>query len=535
MEKERKLPRKTVAKQSQLVVSTARKVEQVLEQHKGLNDESRAKIRKIFSENLENLEYYVIVRPDGFGEIHTNHLREAVFFNDPVGLKCATVEKTEAFYYPRNTGERLIDVSTPIYFQGKRTYALRSGSILMGLSREWKIGLPVSVLQLGGIASAVMHHPYVATGLMVLSTAVVLNEGYKFRTFYMTSLGFMRTLAGGDLSKQLRPKARDELGQLQFELNKVSIGLVSIIKRIQQTTTTMNDGVNGASSALSEIHAGAEELGASVDEMAAGATKQTSLLTKSSTDLEKIAEQMNRIGESVLESQSILDDTQKLVSGAGQSMTGVEKHMSDTVQVMNQFTDLFRKLLDQVEQIKNWAMEIGEISNQTRMLSLNASIEAARAGEYGKGFAVVASEIGKLSDETDKLTEHVHKAVQELSSYMVSTSDTASEQEQAIRNSQKSIGVLNVEISKVADSFKSLHGEMNKTQDEVKQSRAFRDEVLYSVREILAITAQFDSQVGEIRSSSKHQSEQLLEISGAVQNLSGAFEALHSEMERFHI
>ena len=57
---------------------------------------------------------------------------------------------------------------------------------------------------------------------------------------------------------------------------------------------------------------------------------------------------------------------------------------------------------------------IALIAKQTKMVAINASIEAARVGEHGRGFEVVAREVGNLSDQSQKATNQVREAIEEV-------------------------------------------------------------------------------------------------------------------------
>lgn len=73
-----------------------------------------------------------------------------------------------------------------------------------------------------------------------------------------------------------------------------------------------------------------------------------------------------------------------------------EKLNADFSSLFTAINELYQ-LIEQTDKILRF---VKSISNETRILGLNASIEAARAGEHGKGFQVITNTIIDISDKT---------------------------------------------------------------------------------------------------------------------------------------
>lgn len=67
-----------------------------------------------------------------------------------------------------------------------------------------------------------------------------------------------------------------------------------------------------------------------------------------------------------------------------------------------------------IEQTDEMTRAVNKITQQIKILGLNANIEAARAGEHGRGFSVVATEVQKMSDSTSDFAQQISQLLKSL-------------------------------------------------------------------------------------------------------------------------
>ena len=67
-----------------------------------------------------------------------------------------------------------------------------------------------------------------------------------------------------------------------------------------------------------------------------------------------------------------------------------------------------------IEQTDEMTRAVNKITQQIKILGLNANIEAARAGEHGRGFSVVATEVQKMSDSTSDFATQISGLLKSL-------------------------------------------------------------------------------------------------------------------------
>ncbi|MCP4110380.1 MAG: hypothetical protein GY749_33485 [Desulfobacteraceae bacterium] len=247
---------------------------------------------------------------------------------------------------------------------------------------------------------------------------------------------------------------------------------------IRHTASVLKNSSEQTSGATRQVASTAKTLADDASEAAAS-------LEETSSSAEEIDSVSKRNTGNAHSLNVLMKDNSQIVSRASLSVKNITSAMSDIAETSYATSNIVKT--------------IEEIAFQTNLLALNAAVEAARAGEAGTGFAVVADEVKNLASKAseavknttvlientvkkvsdgEKLVNKTNEDFVEVGQNTSKISDLATEiavasQEQTKRidHINRSIGIIDKIIQKVAVSAEELAGtseEMNSQSEQMK-------------------------------------------------------------------
>lgn len=358
----------------------------------------------------------------------------------------------------------------------------------------------------------------------------------KFKVSIRKLNGKVEELASGsgDLTKTVDIYSGDELEVIAGNMNEFIGQIRSLVRDVAKSTK--------------EILNNGEELNITVNE-------NTAIMKNMSTEIQQISENMERSSVSSQELSRNLADSSEVIADFAKEVDGIRKEVhnanenarktsglvkhnkSNALKAIGSLQERMQKTskeAGQIEQIRQIAEEIGHISAQTRMLSLNAQIEAARAGTMGAGFAVVATEVGHLSNEIDRAVTEINQINTKVLAAVGALTEV----------SEEMIEFVSKDVVKDYDAFSSLGEEYEETTENIRNQMAdigeksFRiskeiSEINESIRDIASIVGLTADSANTLATSTNKISDSMEQLNNSSQRNSLHTKELNEKVNKY--
>lgn len=371
----------------------------------------------------------------------------------------------------------------------------------------------------------------ILASVIAIAIGVVISAGIQKNMRHISYR--LSEVAKGDLTVQVEARSRDEFRGL-------AASAANMVENNKKLVRKVNDATNQLEHSSYEVREVSEELGEysrnitqAIDEINEGMSKQSEHAQECVERTDLLSEEMQEVSRVVEEVRRLVEETEEMISRGMGIVQNLGECAQETTTITGQVGESIEALRKESESINQFVGMITDISEQTNLLSLNASIEAARAGDSGRGFAVVAEEIRKLADDSAKAAQEISNNVVLIRTQTVNSVESAKKAEAMVALQTEAvedvIGVfqdMGVRMKRLVDGLKGI-------VDSTQKADLEREDTQIAVRNISDIIEETAGSAEVVREVVAKLLEKVTDLNQTAEGLGEHMEELKTEISVF--
>ncbi len=342
-------------------------------------------------------------------------------------------------------------------------------------------------------------------------------------------------ISKGDFTVNIVPEGNNEITTLSESLNEYIEKMRTTLNSLSNISGAMNsragecfdishilsDANQNQGESIGRLNATLNDMNLSIEDIARAATE----LAATSSQLAQSAEDVRGLCDETLDASVKGKDEMELMT----------KNVTTLNATMGELTTLIRATAKSVEEITGITDTINAISEQTNLLSLNASIEAARAGELGRGFAVVASEVGVLANQSSNATETIRRLVEDVTKNIADINkkaDICAKDMEAcmsgVEGANESFNKIYGDVAKATEGINEIASGIERINDVASNNAATTHEQASNINEVLGLSDMIVSESNKLRTETEN-------ITSISENLNQYSDEINSDLSQYTV
>lgn len=394
------------------------------------------------------------------------------------------------------------------------------------------------------VPSSLLSNSIIKVMIITFASAIILLLLLSALIYYIISKAInpvttvterITDISKGDFTVTLVPEGNNEITTLSESLNEYIEKMRSTLNSLSKISGAMNSRA-GECFDISHILSDANQnQGESIEKLNATLGDMNNSIEDIAQAATELATTSGQLARNAADVKDLCDETLEASVKGKDEMESMTKNVNTLNDTISELTTLIRATAKSVEEITGITDTINAISEQTNLLSLNASIEAARAGEMGKGFAVVATEVGALANQSSNATDTIRRLVDDITKNIVDINkkaDICARDMEAcvsgVEGANESFNMIYADVAKATEGIIEIASGIERINDVASNNATTTQEQASNINEVLGLSDMIVSESNKLRSETEN-------ITSISENLNQYSDEINSDLSQYTV